>query len=194
MRPRDAGARARARWLPTTAFTRCFAPCGSRALIEAVHWIAGRGRGRPREGRAPKAAELFGKAEIAGVSCTARSTASTSLRDGSLAIIDYKTGKAPSAKAVAEGFALQLGLLALIAERGGFEGIRGTASAFEYWSLAKDKERFGKRVAADKAVESGHVPGAVLRAFRGGRGQISDRRASRSSPSCIPALRALWRL
>ena len=37
-----------------------------------------------------------------------------------------------------EGYSLQLGLLGLIAERGGFEGIEGAAACFEYWSLARD--------------------------------------------------------
>ena len=38
---------------------------------------------------------------------------------------------------------MQLGLLGLIAERGGFEGLEGVVSTFEYWSLAKDKGRIG---------------------------------------------------
>jgi ATP-dependent helicase/nuclease subunit B len=59
------------------------------------------------------------------------------LADGGLAIIDYKTGAPPSAKAVENGFALQLGLLALIARAGGFDGVTGEPEAFEYWSLAK---------------------------------------------------------
>jgi ATP-dependent helicase/nuclease subunit B len=60
---------------------------------------------------------------------------------------------------------LQLGLLALIAERGGFEGITGTASAFEYWSLAKDKQSFGKRTHADKGAEPGTFLPTVLNRF-----------------------------
>ncbi len=64
--------------------------------------------------------------------------------DGGLAIVDYKTGKAPSATAVREGYSQQLGLLGLIAERGGFAGATGKATAFEYWSLAKNtKGGFG---------------------------------------------------
>lgn len=124
-------------------------------LIEAVKWIAGEVEADREKGRRPKAAELFGKAQIAGVELFGKVDRIDVNRDGTLAIVDYKTGKAPSAKAVAEGFALQLGLLALIAGRGGFEGIKGIASAFEYWSLAKDKNGFGKRVAADKGVEPG---------------------------------------
>ena len=134
-------------------------------LIEAVQWIAGEVEADREKGRAPKAAELFGKAEIAGVELYGKVDRIDIAADGTLAIIDYKTGKAPSAKAVAEGFALQLGLLALIAERGGFEGIGGTASAFEYWSLAKDKQSFGKRTAADKAVEPGTFLPNVLNRF-----------------------------
>jgi len=61
------------------------------------------------------------------------------MADGGLAIVDYKTGSPPSGKAVAEGYSLQLGLLGLIAERGGFEGIEGAAACFEYWSLARDQ-------------------------------------------------------
>ena len=38
---------------------------------------------------------------------------------------------------------MQLGLLGLVAERAGFEGLEGVVSTFEYWSLAKDKGRIG---------------------------------------------------
>jgi ATP-dependent helicase/nuclease subunit B len=67
------------------------------------------------------------------------------LPDGTLAVIDYKTGMPPSASMVAAGYSLQLGTLGLIAQRGGFrdkrEGIEvsGTPTRFEYWSLAKSK-------------------------------------------------------
>jgi ATP-dependent helicase/nuclease subunit B len=134
-------------------------------LIEAVQWIAGEVEADRDKGRAPKAAELFGRAEIAGVELYGKVDRIDINADGTLAIIDYKTGKAPSAKAVAEGFALQLGLLALIAERGGFEGITGTASAFEYWSLAKDKQSLGKRTHADKGAEPGTFLPTVLNRF-----------------------------
>lgn len=60
--------------------------------------------------------------------------------DGTIAVVDYKTGQPPTGRRVQEGYALQLGLVALIAEAGGFEGIDGKASAFEYWSMAKGKD------------------------------------------------------
>ena len=53
----------------------------------------------------------------------------------------------------------------MIAERGGFDGITGTASAFEYWSLAKDKQSFGKRSNADKGVEPRTFLPTVLNRF-----------------------------
>ncbi len=62
------------------------------------------------------------------------------LPDGSLAIVDYKTGKPPSAAQVQQGFALQLGILGLIAQDGGFEGLSGPPGAYEYWSLAKARD------------------------------------------------------
>ncbi|MEM8725513.1 MAG: PD-(D/E)XK nuclease family protein [Pseudomonadota bacterium] len=65
------------------------------------------------------------------------------LDDGSLAIVDYKTGSPPSAAQVEAGFALQLGLLGLIARDGDFEGLSGTAGTFEYWSMAKKDGEFG---------------------------------------------------
>ncbi|MEM8726967.1 MAG: PD-(D/E)XK nuclease family protein, partial [Pseudomonadota bacterium] len=65
------------------------------------------------------------------------------LPDGNLAIVDYKTGGPPSAAQVEAGYALQLGLLGMIASEGDFEGLSGTASAFEYWSLAKKQGEFG---------------------------------------------------
>ena len=45
----------------------------------------------------------------------------------------------PTQKAVDAGFALQLGLLGLIGRAGGFEGVGGDPTAFEYWSLTRDQ-------------------------------------------------------
>ena len=134
-------------------------------LVEAVQWIAGAVAADRAQGRVPKAAELAGRASIAGVELYGKLDRVDIAADGTLAIIDYKTGKAPSPKAVAQGFALQLGLLALIAEAGGFDGISGRVSAFEYWSLAKDKDSFGKRVRADKEVKDAPFLDHVLAHF-----------------------------
>ncbi len=59
------------------------------------------------------------------------------MADGTLAIIDYKTGTPPSKKEVAAGFAPQLPLEAAIARAGGFRDLPGAVvSALAYWRLA----------------------------------------------------------
>ena len=110
-------------------------------LLEAIEWIADEERKNRADGRKPLAAERKGEAEIGGIKLYGKADRIDRLGDGSLAIIDYKTGKPPSKKAVGEGFALQLGLLGLIARAGGFEQIAGTPAAHEYWSLAKKQGR-----------------------------------------------------
>ncbi len=112
-------------------------------LLEGVKWIARRMAEEMADGRSLLEAEGKGGAEIAGVMLSGRFDRIDRLADGSLGIVDYKTGKAPSAAAVRAGFAMQLGLLGAIAEAGGFAGIAGTAGGFEYWSLAKNRDAFG---------------------------------------------------
>jgi ATP-dependent helicase/nuclease subunit B len=112
-------------------------------LMEAIDWIAAEIVRGAALGRQVLAVERDGKIDIAGVTLTGKFDRIDRLPDGSLAVIDYKTGKAPSPAAVRAGFSLQLGLLGLIAERGGFEGIRGEARGFEYWSLGKRNDSFG---------------------------------------------------
>ncbi|HYJ52157.1 MAG TPA: double-strand break repair protein AddB, partial [Allosphingosinicella sp.] len=108
-------------------------------LAEAVAFIARTVEENRAGGRIPLAAEIRGKAEIAGVKLNGTADRIDRLADGGLAIVDYKTGAPPSGKAVRDGFSLQLGLLGLIADRGGFEGLEGAAACFEYWSLARDR-------------------------------------------------------
>ena len=113
-------------------------------LIEAIDWIATRVAADAAAGRRVAFAEGKGQIALAGVTLTGRYDRIDTLPGGGLGIIDYKTGKAPSSAAVRAGFSLQLGLLGIIAERGGFEGVSGEARCFEYWSLAKDRDSFGK--------------------------------------------------
>ena len=121
-------------------------------LMEAIEWVARTMAEDRADGRTPLVAEEWGEADIAGVTLFGKVDRVDRLPDGRLAIVDYKSGKAPSAKAVSEGFALQLGLLALIAARGGFGPAKGESALHEYWSLAKDKDEFGKRSAPDKDI------------------------------------------
>ncbi|MCP1471096.1 ATP-dependent helicase/nuclease subunit B [Sphingobium sp. OAS761] len=116
-------------------------------LIEAIRWIAAEVAADKAAGRHILAVEREGRADIAGVTLMGKADRIDRLPDGSVAIIDYKTGKPPSAAQVKAGFALQLGLLGLIAEQGGFPAIAGGTRAgdFEYWSLAKKGDQFGYR-------------------------------------------------
>lgn len=118
-------------------------------LLEAIEWVAEEVRKDAAAGRKPLAAEKKGEAEIAGVRLHGTADRIDRLADGGLGIVDYKTGKAPSATAVEVGFALQLGLLGLIGRAGGFGDVSGLPGAHEYWSLAKDRDKFGKRTVMD---------------------------------------------
>jgi ATP-dependent helicase/nuclease subunit B len=117
--------------------------------MEAIDWIASEAVKDRDTGRVPVVSEEFGEAEVAGVTLFGKVDRIDRLADGKLAIVDYKTGQAPAKKAVAEGFALQLGLLALIARDGGFGDVKDEAGAHEYWSLAKKNGRIGYRQSPD---------------------------------------------
>ena len=119
-------------------------------LLEAIDWMAGLERENRAQGRTPLVAETKGETELAGITVHGRADRIDRLPGGGLGIVDYKTGKAPAKKAIEAGFALQLGLLGLIARRGGFGDVRGEPETFEYWSLVRDRDGFGKCVRADK--------------------------------------------
>ncbi len=56
--------------------------------------------------------------------------------DGTLAILDYKTGSLPRASDWDLGYAPQLPLEAAMAERGAFAELDGTVAALEFWRLS----------------------------------------------------------
>jgi ATP-dependent helicase/nuclease subunit B len=118
-------------------------------LLEAIDWMAELERKNRAAGRKPLLAEATGEAPIAGIAVHGRADRIDRLSDGGLAIVDYKTGKPPAKKAIEAGFALQLGLLGLIARGGAFLA-KGEPELFEYWSLVRDRDTFGKCVRADK--------------------------------------------
>jgi ATP-dependent helicase/nuclease subunit B len=115
-------------------------------LSEASTWIEVNVAHHRSEGRLPIRAEVSGKADFAGITIKGRADRIDRLPDGTLAIVDYKTGAPPDNRQIAAGFAMQLGLIGLIAEQGGFNGVSGSAAAFEYWSLVRDQRTraFGK--------------------------------------------------
>src|SRR5690606_25370809 len=81
------------------------------------------------------------------------------LPGGTLAVVDYKTGQPPSRRMVEQGFALQLGLIGLIAEAGGFDGIAGKVERFEYWSLAKQPRGDGFGYVEEPILEGSRKSG-----------------------------------
>ncbi len=72
-----------------------------------------------------------------GFQVYARADRIDQLRDGGIAIIDYKTGAPPSQGDVAHGFAPQLPLEAAIAEKGGFGDVpAGPPASMAFWKLS----------------------------------------------------------
>ncbi|BDW90762.1 double-strand break repair protein AddB [Thalassospira tepidiphila] len=72
-----------------------------------------------------------------GFQVYARADRIDQLRDGGIAIIDYKTGAPPSQGDVANGFAPQLPLEAAIAEKGGFGDVpAGSPASMAFWKLS----------------------------------------------------------
>jgi ATP-dependent helicase/nuclease subunit B len=99
-------------------------------------------------GRSPLASEVKGSATRAGITLTGKADRIDRLVDGTLAILDYKTGAPPGNKQILAGYALQLGLLGWLAEQGAFDDVNGAATAFEYWSQARTQngdQTFGYR-------------------------------------------------
>ena len=100
-------------------------------------------------GRRVLASEIEGAMSFAGAKVKGRADRIDRLPDGTLAIVDFKTGAPPSKAQVTAGFALQLGLLGLIAQHGQFADgktgqiVAGEATRFEYWSLGKAKKEEG---------------------------------------------------
>jgi len=109
----------------------------SPRLFAALEWVAE--TIEAQQDREVVSVERKGSMKHKGVRVYGRADRIDRLADNSLAIIDYKTGIPPSASQVEAGFALQLGLLGLIARDGDFDGLSGDAVKFEYWSLARDK-------------------------------------------------------
>jgi ATP-dependent helicase/nuclease subunit B len=139
-------------------------------LIEAIDFVAAQVAANRAEGRRPLAAEAKGDCALAGVKLHGVADRIDRLADGGLAIVDYKTGQPPSAKAVRDGYSLQLGLLGLIAEHNGFAGLEGAAACFEYWSLARKAGRLGyvaSPVGGRSGLDAGDFTALAARNFIG---------------------------
>ena len=132
-------------------------------LSKALEWIDTQIAEQRAEGREVLASEIKGAMDYLGVKVHGRADRIDRLADGSLAVVDYKTGAPPSGKMVELGYALQLGTIGLIAADGGFDGVAGEPTGFEYWSLAKskkDREQFGE---SSEPVKEGKKQHGILR-------------------------------
>ncbi|MEF8763089.1 PD-(D/E)XK nuclease family protein, partial [Stenotrophomonas sp. A3_2] len=77
------------------------------------------------------------------------------LADGTLALLDYKTGTVPPKAAVERGHAAQLTLEAAMAAEGGFgAALRGAATQLTYWKLSGGRKRGEARNAVTPGAES----------------------------------------
>jgi ATP-dependent helicase/nuclease subunit B len=89
-------------------------------------------------------------------------------RDGSLTIIDYKTGALPRLQDVSQGFSPQLPLEAAIASFAGFPDVQpGNPAAIEYWKL-DGRRQGGERRSVDPdgtsvAAMAQHALGGLVR-------------------------------
>ena len=89
---------------------------------------------------AATATEVTGRIDVAGpagpFTLTATADRIDRFANGGLALVDYKTGAAPSDKQVWAGYAPQLPLEAVIAGQGGFEGVApGPVEELAHWRL-----------------------------------------------------------
>jgi len=122
-----------ARWAGHPLMRALWAPRVRRmmdwAVTELGEWEAA--------GWTPVAAEVQASTTFAnGITLTGKADRIDRNRAGELAVIDYKTGAIPSHAQVEGGYALQLGLLAGLAEGGRFDGVAsGPATALRYWKL-----------------------------------------------------------
>ncbi len=107
-------------------------------LIKALEWVEAEIAADP--GRVPTLIEQKGEWAYRGVTIRGKADRIDKLADGTLAVVDYKTGMPPSGRQVAEGYALQLGTTGLMLTNGAFKDLQGTATVFEYWSLAKSNK------------------------------------------------------
>ena len=127
-------------------------------------WYVDYERRRRQAGFSTQATEVLGRLTIKGAAgpfqLTARADRIDFRTDIGLAVIDYKTGAAPSKRQVESGFSPQLPLEAAIAAQGGFDGVdTGPVAQLVYLELPGGREPGREKIldldvteAADGAV------------------------------------------
>lgn len=93
-----------------------------------------------------------------------------SLSDGSYQVIDYKTGKPPTAKAIIAGFAPQLPLEGVMVEAGAFDSLTNrTVSGLSFWRVSGGREPLIEseiKDVEDRIKEAGEGLVKLIRTFR----------------------------
>ncbi len=155
-------------------------------LLPPLRWAAEEiVRLQLEEGRValPDASERRGSMEIGGITLSGKPDRIDRLADGSLAIVDYKTGSGPNKNAVEALFALQLGLLGLLAQDGAFTGVGETVSTFEYWRTNRGKSGdFGWRDTPFKSREPTIHEGNFIESARERLVEAIEKRLTGSEP------------
>lgn len=118
-----------------------------------ARWFVATERER-RPGVAATLCEIKGTLEISApggpFTLTAKADRIDVLKDGGVALIDYKTGSIPSKKEVAAGFSPQLPLEAVIARHGGFPGVPPAEIAeLAFWRLSGGEQAGEEKSAGD---------------------------------------------
>lgn len=127
-----------AKWHAHPLMSALWAPRVRRMMT----WTADTFEAWQAEGWQPLRAEAAGELSLPnGITLNGRADRIDRHVDGSLAVIDYKTGLPPSHAQVAGGFALQLGLLGWLAEAGRLDAVApAPVAALRYWKLGGGKE------------------------------------------------------
>ena len=109
-------------------------------LLRSLEWVAGRLADEVTTGRSVAATERSLALTDGGVELNGRIDRVDRLPGGSLGVVDYKTGAAPSVAAVRAGFANQLGLCGWLLE----EAEPGAQVAdFSYWTFRRKDGDWG---------------------------------------------------
>jgi ATP-dependent helicase/nuclease subunit B len=129
-------------------------------VLRMLEWVADTLAARRGEGWTTDYAERKGTLHVGDVRLTGKADI-VQRGAGGLAIADYKTGRLPSGRQIGAGFALQLGLLAWLAEEGVLEGVDpARATELAYWKLSGGEKTPGemKSTAKNFAEAWGDVP------------------------------------
>lgn len=112
--------------------------------------------------------EITGELTIGTFTVTATADRIDRHRDGSLSIIDYKTGSPPTQKEIAAGYAPQLPLEALIARSGGFTGL-GAAPVKDllFWHVNGSRDGGVQKSACGKDTTADTLADEALEGLRG---------------------------